>query len=73
MDLHNAFSDKILQLQGFHSLECYKNSAMKAIHITKMVPSQTPKQYKGLCFDILSPEASRRQSFPKLRTDLGQV
>jgi len=26
MDLHIAFSDvKILKLQGFHSLECYKN------------------------------------------------
>jgi len=30
MDLHIVFSDiKILQLQGFHSLESYKNSPSK--------------------------------------------
>lgn len=30
VDLHTVFSDvKILQMQGFHSLQCYKNSPSK--------------------------------------------
>jgi len=69
---YSAFSDvKILQLQGFHSLIHPQSNTFcnEALHITKMAPSQTPKQYTGLCWHSRSSNF-KMAKFSKIRNCL---